>query len=210
MTTFRTHSIRGPLMRVSYAFGLFTPREQVRDNGERKQQYGCTLIMPKDPAAAWQPLIDLVRQAAKGGFGGDEGLEKLKKGLLHNPILPGDGPQAHDKEGNPRAGLGPDVMFIRPISYIKPQVVDARIVPITDPNKCPSGWWGYPVLNAFSWDTSQKRGISFGISHFQLIKADEELGGSGRRDPSEYFEQVHVEQSEEGATKPTSAASMFD
>lgn len=208
---YRTEAFKGPLMQVSYAFNLFTPREKTSDKGAVRKVYECTLIAPK--SADWSPIVGGIREAVIGQWG-EKALEKLKSGVIRNPILDGAGKEAHNKTtGELNAGMGPDVQFIRvqanedfaPLVFAPDAI--SRIV---SADGLPSGSWGYPVLNAFAWHNVQNGdGVSLGISMFQLVKKAEGaeiLGGGGRPDPSKFFESVKAE----GSAPSGGAASMFD
>lgn len=210
---YRTENFKGPLMRISYAYQLFTPREFKKDDGSTRKVYSCTLIAPK--SADWSPITGALKECVAGQWG-DRGVEKWKSGLIKNPILPGDGKEARSKEtGDLHSGMGADVQFIRVQANEDRQPLvfapDA-VTRIVDADDCPSGSWGYPVLNAFCWHNDQNGdGISFGISMFQLVKkaeGDDILGGGGgRADPSKFFESVKTD--DVGGAKPASAADMF-
>ncbi|HRP25381.1 ssDNA-binding protein [Thauera sp.] len=203
---YRTERFRGPLMRISYAWQLFTPREA----GENSRGgYGCTLIMPKKDD--WSSIQAKIKECVTNQWG-DRGAEKWKQGLIKNPIIDGAGKEARNKEtGDLHPGMGEDVQFIRVASGAdrRPQVYDQNVVLLTDADDCPSGSWGYPVLNAYCWHNDQNGdGVSFGIEMFQLVKkaeGDEILGGGGRAKPEDFFEAVA------GATgdKPESAGDFF-
>jgi hypothetical protein len=188
---FRTDPFKGPLMRVSYAFGLFKEREKVRDNGDKVYTFDCTLIVAK---AESKPLQDAFVACMKGAWG-EKAPEMFKGGLIRNPILSGDGKEARNKTtGEIHPGMGADVVFVRAGSNRRPAVVDPRLTPILKEEDLPSGSWGYPVLSAFSWSNPKSgHGVSFGIEAFQLVKkaaGGEVLGGGGGVDPKAYFEKI--------------------
>lgn len=171
-----------PLMRISYAQSLRKGRENSR--GEMK--YSPTLILPKaDPGL--KLLQKMVAEVIKGEWG-EKGVERFKIGLIKNPILDGAGKEARNKEtGEINEGLGPDFVFIRPTSNDPVTVFNAKLQPVADDDLI-SGHWGYPVLNAYAWHNPENGdGVSFGISIFQFVKADEVLGGSGVRDPNAFL-----------------------
>ena len=201
---YRTELVKGPLMRVSFAQGLYTPR--TNDSG--KEKYSCALIMPKSDTDGLAVLQKLVAETVEGQWG-EKGIERFKKELIRNPILEGDGKEAHDKDGNLRAGLGGEFVFIRPSSGLRPKVFNAQVLPATQ-EECQSGYWGYPVLNAFAWHNAKNGdGISFGINMFQVTKVDEVLGGGSGGDPDAFFEKVDTSDSS-GASTGGDASSMFD
>lgn len=211
MANFRTDPFRGPLMRISYAFGLFKERTSNFDGEEKSQGYTCTLIAP---TAEFGPIRDAVLACMKGEWG-DKAETLFKSGLIRNPILAGDGKEAKNKEtGELNPGLGPDVCFIRVRSNRRiPIVGPDAVTPITDEDDLPSGSWGYPVLNSYAWTHQQSgKGVSIGINAFQLVKmatGDEVLGGSGSVDTSKFFERIDTGDTKPAAGAPKSADSLF-
>lgn len=206
---YSTDYFRGPQMRVSYAFQLFKLREA---EGGYRPGYGCTLIAAVD--ADWSPMQNAIAEVVANQPG--MSLDKWKAGLIKNPILPGDGKEARSKDtGELHPGMGSGVKFIRVSSGAdrKPRVYMPDAVRlIEDPDDCPSGSWGYPILNAFGWHHDQNgAGISFGIDAFQLVKkaeGDEVFAGAGRRaDTSKFFEAVKDDGTH--APKGADASSMF-
>lgn len=195
-----------PLMRISYAQGLWKPR--AAESGG-KEKYSVTLI---GDAAAREKLIEKVKEAVHGEWG-DKGLERLKGGLIKSPILPTDGPQARNKQtGEIKPGMDSGVIFIRPQANKEypPGVFGPNGLPM-DPKDIKSGWWGYPVMNAFCWHNPQNGdGVSFGLSMWMHAKEDEVLGGEGGGDPSRFFAAVQEGASEGGDTDGNGAAGMFD
>ena len=188
-----------PMCRISYAQGLHKPREN--DSGD--DRYSVTLIFPKDRIKVLQ---DAVAEVVQGEWG-DKGIERFKKGLIKNPIIAGDSKSAHDKEGNLKAGMGPDVVFIRPSSGRPAQVFNEKGLPM-DGADIKSGWWGFPVLNAFAWHhSSNGDGVSFGLSMWKHAKEDEVLGGEGGGDPSKFFETADTG---DNSDVKGGAGSMFD
>lgn len=203
---YRTELFKGPLMRISYANGLFVPR--ANDSG--KEKYSCALIVPRTDLGVAK-LQKAVAGVVENQWG-EKGVERFKKGLIKNPILAGDGKEAHDKDGNLRSGLGAEFIFIRPSSGIRPKVFNAQVLPATE-DECLSGYWGYPVLNAFAWHNPQNGdGISFGINMFQVVKADEVLGGAGGGDPDQFFDKVDTSGDDDGGatTGGAGAGGLFD
>lgn len=208
MARYRTELKKGPLMRVSYAQSLFTGREQKKDDGSTKIEFGATFILPKSDAAGVKFLQGLVAECVTGEWS-EKGIERFKNGLIKNPILAGDGKEARHKEtGEIHPGLGPDVVFIRAKSNQRVKVFTPDVLPAEEAD-CPSGYWGYPVLNCYSWHNPKNGdGVSFGISMFQVVRADEVLGGSGSANPDDFFEKVSTGP-EDGAVGGGGAGDLF-
>jgi len=193
---YRTDPTKGPLMRLSYAQNL----RKGRENDKGVEKFGCTLILPKADAAGMAVLQGLVAAVVKGQWG-DKGVERFKTGLIKNPILQGDGKEARNKDtGEVNPGLGAEFVFIRPTSNEAVKVFNAAVQPASD-DEIVSGYWGYPVLNAYAWHhPTNGDGVSFGISMVQITKADEPLGGTGGGDPDKFFQPEKIDTSDAGAS----------
>lgn len=211
MAMYRTPDFKTDLIRGSYMYNLFDAREQQRDDGSKITQWGCTLITPE---SGLKVLTDAVKSCVSGQWG-PAGLERLKKGLIRNPILAGDGPSGLDKEtGEPKPGLGAGTWFIRPNTQRKPKVWVIRGGQYVEAAKedCPSGWWGEAELHCYAWHNPKNGdGVSFGITQFLVRKEDEILGGSGSYgNPESAFGTIDASAAAGEGEKPSSAAAMFD
>jgi len=184
----RSEDVKGPLAVASYTADMFKPREQ--ENGSKG--FGVTLIYSKSTDIS--VLEQLAVDAAVEEWG-EKAKAWIKDGVIKSPFLDGDGKQGKDKEGNQRPELK-NARFIRCKSGVdyKPKVFDKKRNPVVDVDGCPSGSQGYPVVNAYTWEhPSNGKGISFGISMFQVAKVaegDEVLGGGGGPDPDKFFEKI--------------------
>lgn len=180
----RSEDMKTPLMRLAFADSL-SKMQEVQGG---KKRYGCSLLMAK--SADWSKLYALALEAAKAEWG-DKAEKLLADGLIHNPFLDGDGPQGKSKKtGAPHSGF-PGMKFIRAISGedYPPRLYNKKVRPATK-EEIYSGVWGFAVVNAFTWENVEKgKGISFGISMFQAVKDDENLGGGGAP-PEDYFEPI--------------------
>lgn len=201
---YRTEPTKGPLMRISYAQSL----RKGRANDKGVEKFGCTLILPKSDTAGMKLLQSMVAECVQNEWG-DKGIERFKTGLIKNPILAGDGKEARNKTtGEINPGLGAEFVFIRPSSNEAVKVFNAKVQPADD-EEIVSGYWGYPVLNAFSWHhPTNGDGVSFGINMIQITKTDEVLGG-GVADPGKFFEQVDTGSDEGGSVGSGGAGDMF-
>lgn len=195
---------------VGFAHNLF--EVQVRDNG--KKQYGCSLLWPKG-SPALGALQELAVKAAVDEWG-EKAKQWIKDGVIHNPFLDGDGPQAVSKKTGERHKGFAGHTFIRCVSGedYRPKVFDRRLNPLLDKADVPSGSRGFPVVNVFTWENKEKgKGISFGISMLQVTKkaeGDEVLGGAGGPDPEKHFEKIADEGEAPEQTKGgAGAAGLF-
>lgn len=202
---FRTDTTKSPLMRISYAFSLYTGKV----NSQGVEKFGCTLILPKADTEGLKKLQKMVADVVTGEWG-EKGVERFKQGLIKNPILAGDGKEARNKEsGDIHPGLGPEFVFIRPTSNEAVKTFNAKVTPASK-EEIISGHWGYAAMNAYAWHNAENGdGVSFGISMFQFVKADEVLGSDGAgRDPNAFFETVSTGGGSEGSSG-AGAADMF-
>ena len=191
---FRGTTFKTPIMRLSYANGLYKPRSQ--NGGPSK--YGATLI----GARADRPLLEKqVLEVLKGEWG-DKGIERVRAGLIRLPFLAGDGKESRNKEtGELHPGMGPDVFFIRvQANEDRPPFVVWR-----DKNRQEteetvySGCFGKATLTAFAWHhATNGDGISFGIEGFQKLQEGDRIGGGGRARAEDWFEQIEGSELPEG------------
>jgi len=188
----RSEDIRTPLATISFTRDLFKPRD--RDNGSKS--YSCTLLFPKTLN------IDALKAAAVEAAvseWGEKAKQMIADGIIKSPFLDGDGKQGKSKEtGEPHKGY-PGTTFIRCTSgaEYQPKVFGPSgktTDRIYSEAELPSGSKGYGVVNAFTWENKENgKGISFGISIFQLARkaeGDEVLGGSGGPDPDKFLEKI--------------------
>ena len=209
MANGRSEDFRTPLCRLSYAQGLFKPR-QAPGEDNAKLKFGATLIFPKTTDR--RELDEAVRTALLGEWG-QKGLQMAKDGLIKSPFLDGNGPAARSKDtGDLHAGMGPDVFFIRATANLdRPPMVLYRsaAVPAT-PEEVYSGCYGHAVLNAFAWSNPKGgKGVSFGIRMFQKISDGETLGGGGPVQSEKWFVPIPDEPVPEAALTGDGAGGLF-
>ncbi len=185
MANARSEDGKTPLAIVAFAHNLFEVNN--------RNKFGCSLLFKK--GADISALQKLANDAAVGEWG-----EKVKmmveNKILKSPFLDGDGPQAVNKETGERYKGFAGHQFIRCVSGVdhKPKVWDRKRVPIFDKNDIPAGSQVYAVVNAFAWTNDEGgKGISFGVTHVQVVKkaeGDEILGGGGGGPAAEKFLEV--------------------
>lgn len=200
--------------RISYAQFCFEPNT----NEQGKKQYQGTFLFPKtaDKSALDAMVLEVLVEEFGGRMGGQAGvIEAIKAGVIKSPFLDGDGKQGRDKEGKPKAGYAGH-WFIRATSgedYPPKMLISQRgaIVP-GGKTEIKSGDYGFPVLNAYTWDNPKNgKGCSFGFSMFMKSRDGEAIGGSGGPGkPDEYFEAIPDEGAAPDATKTgAGAAGLF-
>jgi len=203
----RSEDLKTPLARLAFTQDLFKARAQ---EAGKPPKYGCTLLYAKTDN------LDALRQLAVSvavAEWGDKAVQWIKDGVIKNPFLDGDGPQAISKKSGERHPGFAGCTFIRVGSGedFKPKIFDKKLNPITDPEACYSGCYGYPVLNAYTWENEKNgKGISFGISMIQVVKDGDRLGGTGGPDPTSHYETIADEGAAPAATKTgAGAAGLF-
>lgn len=200
--------------RISYSQFCFEPNT----NEQGKKQYQGTFLFPKtaDKSALDAMVLEVLVEEFGGRMGGQAGvIEAIKAGVIKSPFLDGDGKQGRDKEGKPKAGYAGH-WFIRATSgedYPPKMLISQRgaIVPGGKAD-IKSGDYGFPVLNAYTWDNPKNgKGCSFGFSMFMKSRDGEAIGGSGGPGkPDEYFEAIPDEGSAPDQTKGgAGAAGLF-
>lgn len=183
-------------MRIAFAHNLITPKKDTRDDGSVKLSYQASLLWPKgvdlmgtkEDGTVIKVSDELMRVAIEAW--GEKVVQMIENGIVKNPFLDGDGPQAvSKKDGTRYAGFAGN-RFIRagataeypPKVFSDERGADGKLVRITDPNskKFYSGCYVNAVVNIFTWENAnQGKGMSFGIDMAQFAKDGERIGGSG-------------------------------
>ena len=199
--------------RISYAQYCFEPN--TTESG--KKQYQGTFLFPKttNKDALDKLVLDVLVEEFGGRMGGQAGvIDAIKNGVIKSPFLDGDGKQGRDKEGKPKPGYAGH-WFIRATSgedYAPKMLMSQRgaVVPATKTD-LKSGDYGYPVLNAYTWDNPKNgKGASFGFSMFMKSRDGDSLGGGGGGKPDDYFEAIPDQGEAPAETKNGGgAASLF-
>lgn len=201
----RSRDLKGPEARIAFAQGLF----DLQTTQSGKKQWNCTLLWAKSVDLG--ALKTLAVEAATEEWG-EKAVQMIKDGLIKSPFLDGDGPQGKSKKtGEPHNGF-PGNTFIRVTSGedYRPKLVNQKVLPITSKDELKSGDYGFPVLNAFTWENDQNgKGITFGLSMLQKTRSGESLGGAGPS-PDEVFEAIPDEGDAPAETKAgAGAAGLF-
>lgn len=140
---------------------------------EDDKKFSVMLLIPKATAEG-KATIKKIRAAqqvalenGKGKvFGGS--IPKLWKDTLR------DGDEEKDTEEYPEfAGH----MFMSVNSKNKPGVVDNNLNAILDPTELYSGCYARVDINAFPFNTSGNKGVSFGLNNIMKVRDGESLGG---------------------------------
>ena len=195
--------------RVSYAQYCF----EANTTESGKKQFQGTFLFPKtiDKSALDALVLEVLVEEFGGKMGGQAGvIDAIKNGVIKSPFLDGDGKQGRDKEGKPKPGYAGH-WFIRCTSgeEYPPKMFMSRngaVVPATKPD-VKSGDYGFPVINAYTWDSPKNgKGASFGFSMFMKSRDGESLGGGAPSNPDGYFEAIKDEGAAPDATKDGAGA----
>lgn len=194
--------------RFTFVQHAFTPVK--RDNGS--MQYQLSILIPKTVDIS--ALKDLALQACKEEWA-DKAEQWLRDGLIKSPFLDGDGPQGVNKKTGERHEGYAGHIFIRCTSgadYPPKMLVskNGAVVPATK-GDIKSGDYGYPVVNAYTWENDKNgKGVSFGVSMAMKSRDGESLGGGGPGNPDDYFTPIADEGSAPAETKSgDGAAGLF-
>lgn len=152
-------------VRLSYAH-LFEPFAQ---NPKDDPKFSCTILIPKSDTKTLEAIKKAQLAAKKAKFG-DRPPSNLKN-TLH------DGDEEADLERNPEYA-GHFYMSIN--SKTRPGVVDRDVNPIIDSTEVYSGCWALVQMNAYGYDNSGGKGITFGLNHVMKVGDDDYLGGRSR------------------------------
>ena len=187
MAKARSDDFKSPPCRLAFSQGLFKPRAAVVG---APKKYSCTLIF----AEKWRTVLEKVIADVIVSEWGEKGLARAKVGAIRNPILLGDGKEAHSSQsGELHPGFGPGLIFIR----CQANEDRAPVVRWEDKNiqatqeQVYSGCYGFAVLTAFAWNHPQSGdGVSFGIRMFQKTGEGDSIGGVAPLDVDKWYERL--------------------
>lgn len=183
-TTAPTKVVTGKV-RLSYCH-LFEAYANAEHGGDPK--YSTVILVPKtDKAtinkikAAQQAALELGKSSKFNGS-----IPKMWKNTFR------DGDEEADLDKNPEyAGH----MFMTVSNKTKPGVVDGQLNPILDQTELYSGCYARVSINAFAFNVSGNKGVSFGLNHVQKLGDGEPLGSFTK--PEDDFDEVSDEDLEE-------------
>lgn len=156
-------------VRLSYVH-VFEPHS---NDPDQQAKYSCVLLIPKTDTVTIQRLRDAQQAALLAGkektFKGS--IPKAWKDTIH------DGDEDADLERNPEYE---GHVYLSVSSKQKPGIVDRAKQPIEDTTEVYSGCYARVSLNAFAFNTSGNKGVSFGLNHVQKLADGDFLGGRTR------------------------------
>jgi len=157
-------------VRLSYAF-LFEARAP-RENPEGEKKFSTSILIPKTD----KETLTKIKAAQEAAIAAKwPGKRPAKIAMtLH------DGDGVKEKTGEP---YGPEckghyVMAVS--SKMRPGIVDTDMNKIIDSSEISSGDYARVSINAYAYDVSGNRGVSFGLGNVQFLSKGEPLGGSTR------------------------------
>lgn len=188
-------NINTPVFRVSYPH-VFTP--QTNDlNG--KSEFSLVALFPRDAD------LSVLKAAAQAALVKKFGADKAKwPKNLRSPFR--DQVDKKREDGTMPDGYDEGAIFLTlraDASKHRPQVVDSNVQKIIDPTEFYGGCWAIASVNAYAYDQSGNRGVSFGLGNLQKIREGESFGGSTKAEDD--FAPVPG-----GAAAGESAESLFD
>lgn len=186
--TGRSQDFKAPLARLSHA-NLYKARTRQNKDGTTKTAFEANFIWPK--TADISALTAAVLAAAADEWGEDKAKDLLRKELIKQPILDGDGKQGRNKEGEQYKELA-GCYFVRAATKLPPALFSRQVTAPNEKDDLYSGCYVYPVLHAYTWENDEQgKGVSIGMTMVQMAKDGDRLGGNGGdRDPTKFFDKI--------------------
>lgn len=159
------------MVRMSYVH-LLKPYAPVPGNPEK---FSVTMLIPKTDTATKQAVDAALEAAKQNGIAGKWG--GTAPAVVQTPVHDGDGLRPNGEQFGPEC-RGCWVITANANEDHRPQVVDASLQPILDPNEIYSGMYGRVNINFFAYSFAGKKGIGCGLGPVQKLKDGEALGGA--------------------------------
>lgn len=187
-----------PYFRVAYP-SVFKPK---RNNLSGKDEYSVVALFKKGEN------LDALKKAAQAAVIAKWGEDKAKwPSNLKSPFKQ-QGERIASAKREDKAvpqGYEQDAIYINLKSAQRPGVVGQDVQPIIDEAEFYGGCWALATVNAFAYDQSGNRGVSFGLMNLQKFKDDDHFGN--RSKPEDDFKPVANPDAEAGGSE--SASDMF-
>lgn len=132
-------------------------------------KYSIMLLIPKSDTATVDAIKAAQKAAAEKTWG-----NKVPKVIAYT-LRDGDGVRPSDGEPYNAECKGHWVMNVA--SKTRPSVVGPDLQPVIEPGEWGSGDYGRVSINAYAYDNSGNRGVSFGLNHVQFVRKGERLDG---------------------------------
>ena len=164
-----------------------------------KEKFSITMLFPKDGTRLLPGMVDngadvmalrkLAFQAIKEKWGEDKAKWPANlKGIDFAKYLSPtgkDGWPFRDGDDQTWDGFAGSV-FIRASSQYKPGIVDAKAQPVISQDQVFGGLICRAQINAYTYDNSGNKGVTFGLSNLQILK-DDGTTFSGRQNAADVF-----------------------
>jgi hypothetical protein len=139
---------------------LFTPKPR-SEGGD--PVFSCALLFgpTEQKTKEFKAMQAAAEAAAREKFG-----DKVKLDSLMMPFR--DAAEKADKY----AGYEEGILYINPWTKNRPGIVDARLQDVLTPDDIFAGQIVRAQVTPFAWSNSGKKGVSFGLNHIQIVKAD--------------------------------------
>lgn len=155
---------------VRFSFvSVFTPKVAL-DGGQAK--YQITLLIPKSDTKTITGINNAIQQTIQEALGTTFGGQPPMASRL--PLYDGDGLRPGGEPFGPEC-KGHWVMSAKTMQ--KPEVVDANVQPIIDPNSVYSGCYGRVSLRFYAYNKNGNKGIGCNLGNVQKLSDGEPLGG---------------------------------
>jgi hypothetical protein len=157
-------------VRLSYA-NLFTAVAS-RDNPGAEPKFSTSILIPKSDTKTYAALKAAQEFAITAKW-------PKRPAKIVTTLHDGDGVKEKTGEAYGPECKGHWVMSVS--SKQRPNVVDAALQPVMDAGAVRSGDYARVSLNAYCYDVSGNRGVSFGLNNVQKLADGEPLGGGRTR-----------------------------
>ena len=135
-------------------------------------KYSTVILVPKDDTETIEKIEAAQKQALEDGkntkFNGK--IPKPWKNTFR------DGDEEADLEKNPEYA-GHMFMSVSANADRRPGIVDAQLQPVMDPDQVYSGVYARVSINAFAFNTSGNKGVSFGLNNVMVLGYGDRLAG---------------------------------
>lgn len=168
-----------PEFRVSYP-NVFEPRKQMNSD---EYKFELDMLFPKTLDMTWLKKLCHAAQVKKWGPDKEKWPKKRRMPLR-------DGDEKADAEGYKGH------WYITAKSDKKPQIVDQKVQPITDPDEFYGGCFAIAYIRAWAYNTNGNAGVSITLIHAQKTRKGERFGGEVKA-VHEVFEELEFEDDED-------------
>jgi Enterobacter phage Enc34, ssDNA-binding protein len=174
-------AINTPYATLSFQ-SLFTPRPRAPGANGGPAVYQCVLIFDEkaQKSPKFKALKEACAEAARKEWGDNVNLKQVEMPFK-------------DAGEKSYEGYHPGDVFIRPWSKNKPGIVDADREDIRLPEEVWSGQLVRANVVPFAWTHTNKRGVSFGLNHVQIIESEGRQRLDGRPSAGSAFDDGEVE-----------------